>query len=394
MSKTVEIARGIFVDYKLYRYLIEHWSESEVRWMFEAIRVPPRRYYVRVNVLKKDPDDVLRMLRDRGLDVYPDEHLREALWFPVKGPNRVPSARKVVVVDKRAAESVYMGANVYAPGVVSMKDVRRGDEVNVLAPSGDVIAYGVAEVDEDDVKMRRAGLAVRILRSVYEAPKVRELPEYASGLIYDQSLPAQLVTHVLNPGYHEVVVDMCSAPGGKLTHIVQYCRGMCKVYSFDRSHSKTREMIGHLIRLGMYHLVDVQVHDSRYLDVDYPKLVGRVDKVLLDPPCTSLGVRPKLVDYKTFDMVRAAHEYQRQFLRVAYKLLRRGGVLVYSTCTITPLENEDVMDYALKLGFDLDHVDVPGKSISTFREWGYVAARFYPHVHDTPGFFICKLVKR
>ncbi len=391
----IEVVPGIYVDWKLLSYFEEYWSDSDLSKIFWSLKRPPRRYYVRVNTRLIDRDELVKRLRERGLKVHFDEHLPDSVWFEVEGPFKIPSARKVVVVDKYAAESVYVGAHVYAPGIVKARGVKRGDEVVVLAPTGEPVAYGLAEMSEDEIRRVRRGLAVRVLVSRYRAPALRELEEYKLGLIYDQSLAAQWVGHVLNPLPGELIVDMNCAPGGKLTHLAQLCSCRCLVVGFDRSIPKVRETLGNVERLRLSSSIDVLMHDSRYVDVDFARLVGRVDKVLIDPPCTSLGVRPKLIEVKTYADIEIARRYQVQFLRPAYRILKKGGVLVYSTCTLSPAENEDIVREALSMGFDIEYVDVPYKEIGVTGEpWSYMVARFYPHIHEAPGFFIAKLVKR
>lgn len=392
----IEVVPGIYLDYRLLKYLLEFWNETEIDYMFRAIKEPPRRYYVRVNTRLARPEEVVKKLREKGFNVHFDEHIPEAIWFKVEGPHRIPTARKIVVVDKFAAESVYVGAHVYAPGVVKARGVRKGDEVVVLAPNGEEIAYGVAEMSEDEIRKKRRGLAVRVLVSRYRAPSLRELEEYRQGLIYDQSIAAQWVAHVLQPERGEVILDMNCAPGGKLTHFAQYSMCCSWVIGFDRSIPKVRETIEHVKRLRLDSSIDVLLHDSRYVDIDFPRLVGKVDKVLIDPPCTSLGVRPKIIDIKLYEDVEITFRYQVQFLKPAYRILKKGGVLVYSTCTLTPLENEHVVEEATKLGFEVEYVDIPYKYPGiTSHEWSYMVARFLPHIHDhSPGFFIARLVKR
>ncbi len=394
VSGEIEIVKGHRLDYQLYQYLLQYFSDGELQSLFDAVRRPPNRYYVRVNTMKISPGDLITMLREHSMDAYTDENLPEALWFPVKGPNRVPSARKYVLANKRAAESVYMGANLYIPGVVRMGDeVKRGDEVNVIAPDGEIVAFGTAEIGYDEIRSVKRGVAVRTLISVYELPKIREMHEYALGLFYDQSLPAQWVTHILDPGPGDVIVDMNAAPGGKTSHVVQLSGGKAVVYAFDRSENKIREMIENLGRLGMNGLYRVEARDTRFLDVDRPDLVNSVDRVLIDPPCTDMGVRPRLFDVKTMETVKSTAEYQRQFIKVAWKLLKPGGTLVYSTCTIPPLENEDNMAYAESLGFEVISISIPNATGGLIDKYGDSVVRFYPHRHGTPGFFIAKLIK-
>ncbi|MGC8542764.1 MAG: methyltransferase domain-containing protein, partial [Vulcanisaeta sp.] len=213
------------------------------------------------------------------------------------------------------------------------------------------------------------------------------------GLFYDQSLPAQWVAHILDPRPNEVIVDMNAAPGGKASHVIQLSGGKAFVHAFDRSPRKVQDMATILRRLGMEKYCSVEVRDTRYLDVDRPDLVGSVDRVLIDPPCTDMGVRPKLFDVKTMDLVKSLSEYQRQFIRVAWKLLKPGGILVYSTCTLPPLENEDNVAYAESLGFRVIDASVPGASGGLIDKYRNSVVRFYPHVQDTPGFFIAKLMK-
>jgi len=390
----IEVVRGIFIDRELYRYLTEYFNDREIDSIFISIRKPTSRYYVRVNTLLVDPYELYRKLKDRGYKVHLDEHIPEALWFEVEGPFKIPSCRKIVVADKYAAESVYVGANLYAPGVVKAKGVKKGDEVTIIAPTGEEVGYGIAQMSEDEIRKSRKGIAVKVLITKYRVPSLRELEEYKEGLIYDQSVAAQWVAKILNPNHSELVVDMNCAPGGKLTHIIQV--GRCRVLAFDRSFPKVKDTIDSLNRLKMYNMCDILIHDSRYIDVDFPKIVNKVDKVLIDPPCTSLGVRPKLIEVKTMRDVEVSYRYQLQFLKPAYRLLKRGGKLIYSTCTITVLENEKVVEEALKIGFELEYVDIPYKEIGiSGNDWDYMVARFLPHIHDfSPGFFIALLSKK
>ncbi|NPB00571.1 MAG: RsmB/NOP family class I SAM-dependent RNA methyltransferase [Crenarchaeota archaeon] len=363
--------------------------------MFVSIRRPTSRYYVRVNTRKVDPYELYRRMIERGLKVHLDEHIREAIWFEVEGPNKIPSARKIVVADKYASESVYVGANLYAPGVVKARGVKKGDEVVIIAPTGEEVAYGIAEMSEDEIRKLRRGLAVRVLISRYRVPSLRELEEYKLGLIYDQSIAAQWVAHIVNPSYNEVIIDLNCAPGGKLTHISQLCSST-HVIGFDRSFPKIRDTVENVRRLSLESTTDVLLHDSRYVDIDFPRLVGKADKVIIDPPCTSIGVRPKLIDVKTMRDVEVASRYQEQFLRPACKLLKRGGRLVYSTCTITVLENENIVKKAVEIGLEVEYVDVPYAERGRSGDWiDYFVARFLPHVHDfSPGFFIASLIKK
>ncbi|MBP1450023.1 MAG: RsmB/NOP family class I SAM-dependent RNA methyltransferase [Thermoproteus sp.] len=372
---------GIRIDKALYRNLLQYMSDSEVEEVFKRVRTPPARYYIRVNTAKIRPEDLAKRL-SKYFEVHRDEHLREALWMPVLGPREVPEVDRKVVADKRAAESVYMGSDLYAPGVLKASGVRAGDEVNIVSPDGRVVAYGIAEMDGHDMLKLRRGLAVRVLRSVYSAPKLRNLWEYEEGLFYDQSMPAMWVGAVAAALGARSVVDLNAAPGGKATHAAQM--GI-RVIAFDRSRQKAKKILENIERLGLD--IDVLVHDSRFLDRDFPRL--RADVAFVDPPCSDLGVRPKLYQTVTIEDVDKLAKYQRQFLSTALKI---ADYVVYSTCTLTFSENEGNVLWAVEeLGAEVIDVEVPPAA------GGWECAgckRFMPHIQDTPGFFLAVLRRR
>ncbi|MEM0460002.1 MAG: PUA domain-containing protein [Thermofilaceae archaeon] len=370
--------------------LAELYSDR-VESILASLRTPARRYFLRVNTLKATPAEVVEELRRQGFEAHVFEALSDAIYLPVKGPFYVRRLEKTVVAKKEAAESVYQGAHLYAPGVLSAKGVKEGERVNVVSPRGDLVAEGVAEMDGEEMVARKQGLAVRVEVSVFKVPSIRELDVYRRGLVYDQSLPAIVAGHVLDPKPDWLVVDMCASPGGKATHAAQLMGGSGRVVAVDRSRSKVAKIEENARRLGLGN-IEVRVADSRYLDVDAEDLVGS-DAVILDPPCSALGVRPTLYYERGEREFQTLSEYQRQFLRVAARLLRKGGLLLYSTCTLTLEENELNVLWAVKeLGFKLRSQPVFLGS-SGFAGLGSLVQRFEPDIHDSPGFFIALLEK-
>jgi len=365
---------GIEIDEGLYRHLLEYLSDSEIDALFRSITTPPPRYYIRVNTAKTTPQELLKRLNSRGISIYSDEFFDDALWTPVEGPFQIPDAKKKVVVDKKAAESVMLGADLYAPGIIKTDRIKKGEEVNIVADNGKVVAYGVAMSDSEEIMKTRQGLFVKVEKSLYKTPKIRELPEYRDGLFYSQSLPAIAVGHVVRFLNAATAIDLNAAPGGKTTHLAQM--GI-RVTAVDRSRPKIAKMNSEITRLGLTAYVDILLHDSRYLDRDFPRLKAHV--ALVDPPCTDLGVRPKLYHKATLETAKTLAKYQLQFLKTALKL---APYVVYSTCTITYVENEEVIRKAKAEPLDAGlTIGAPG--------WGCPECRrFLPHIHNTPGFFL------
>lgn len=350
--------------------------------LVRSLTRPPARMYIRVNTLKVSVEEYLDIARSHGITLYRDEEIPEALWHPIHGPFSIEVHDKIVVADKRASEAVMLGSDLYMPGVLSAKNVEAGDLVTIVAPNGIPVASGRAVTSLRHGRLFSRGIAVKVEESMYKAIRTQNLPGYEEGLVYGQSLPSMYVARILDPKPGELIVDMTAAPGGKVSHIAQLAGPDASILAVDRK-SKVERLRLVLKRLGL-NWVNVVSGDSRYLSRDMPKLRGRVDAVVVDPPCSNLGVIPKILDELRLSDVISYSLYQRQFINEAWRLLKKGGRLIYSTCTLTYLENEYLVKYAIDLGFELAE---PLQWISRGSK-GLYGLRFHPHQHGTPGFFL------
>ena len=311
--------------------------------VLDSLLKPVSTYFVRCNSIKTSPDKLKRMLEDKGLRVSQHPDIPEALGIEITGPFDIPRASREMVVDKHTAESVLQGANVYAPGVMKCQSVQFGDEVSVVSEVGDLLATGKALMNTNEILTFRKGLAVNIDQRRYQAPQVRELPEYTQGLLYPQSLAAMVTSHVLDPQPEETVLDMNCAPGGKISHICQLMGNTGRVVGLDRNSEKIALTRNTVTMLGCSN-VTLSIHDSRYVDVDFASL--KPSRVLIDPPCSALGLRPKAYDLTTKEKVNDLAKYQKQFVSAASRVVKPGGVIVYSVCTYTAQECEGVVAFA------------------------------------------------
>lgn len=390
-SLALELALRYGYSVDLVELLLDYFSFSRLDAILASLKSPSRYYSFRVNTLKISCERLLSLLRERGFEVCLHPKIEEAFLIEVEGPFDVPLLDKVVVVDKFAAESVMQGAQLYAPGVLSADGVFEGDEVSVVDVEGRVVAVGVAMMDGVEMIKRRRGLAVKISLSKFKSISLRELDEYSAGFIYEQSIPAMLTSMVLSPSPGEVVVDMCAAPGGKTSHIAQLMGNTGRIYAFDNSRTRLAKLVENVNRLGVRNVVAIN-SDARYIHLDYPNL--RADKVLIDPPCSALGVRPKLFEGKSRRDVISCMNYQKQFFRSAVEVVRSGGVIVYSTCTLTFEENELIVDFALNnYPLELDEQPIYLGSCGIKVSGRSLLQRFYPDIHGTPGYFIARFVR-
>ncbi len=358
----------------------------------EALKSPGNRYYFRANTLKISPDDLLERLRAKGFKVNKHQVLDEAVYAEVEGPFSIAAEGRKIVVEKFTAESVVQGAHVYAPGVVMCRGLRRGEQVTIVDDHGQLVANGIARMSENQILTFRKGLAIEVTSSMYKVPSLRETEEYAKGLLYSQSLPAMVSVRVLDPQPGETILDMTCSPGGKLTHICQLTQNKGVVIGVDRNKRKIAMAQETVMRLGCKN-VSLLISDARYLDVDHAHIIA--DRCLVDPPCSGLGIVPKLYENVSQKEIDSLAEYQKQFLRVASKMVKPNGTVVYSVCTITREECENVARFGEdECGMELVEQKIflgsPG-SASNFNHAKYTQ-RFHPHIHGG-GFFIACFTK-
>ncbi|ASJ10643.1 Sun/NOL1/NOP nucleolar protein [Thermococcus sp. P6] len=360
---------------------------DEAEEIMASLRTPVEKYYIRVNTLKTSRSKLMGILRKEGLRPKRSPYLKEGIYFEREGPNFPDDFEPelpVVRANKFASESVYQGAMLYAPGVLQAdRKIKPGDEVEIRDPRGLLVGIGIARMSAKEMILSKRGLAVKVTLPKFRLPSLSELESFREGLFYAQSLPSMVVAHILEPGEGEVIVDMAAAPGGKTSHIAQLMENRGEIIAIDKSKNRLRKMEEELGRLGVKNVKPVLM-DSRKL----PELGIKADKILLDAPCTALGIRPKLWETRKPKDINATARYQRQFIDSAIKSLRKGGVLVYSTCTLSYEENEANVRYMLEKGLKLEEQSVFIGSGGIGMEG---VQRFYPNRHLTQGFFIARL---
>ena len=244
----------------------------------------------------------------------------------------------------------------------------------------------------------------RLGLKIYDTPvPIGATPEYLAGHYMLQSASSLLPVMAMNPQPNERILDMCAAPGGKTTHIAQLMKNTGVLVANDLKKERLVATVANLHRLGVTNTIVTNYHGCKF-----PKVMGGFDRVLLDAPCTGLGVisrDPSVKMNRTVkDMIQNAF-VQKLLILAAIDSIdansKSGGVLVYSTCSVSVYENEAVINYALRKR-NVKIVDT-GLSFGTpgftsFRSMRFhpslsLTRRYYPHVYNMDGFFVAKLVK-
>ncbi len=209
---------------------------------------------------------------------------------------------------------------------------------------------------------------------------------YKKGLFYIQDSAGAYAGHVLNPGKDSVVIDMCASPGGKTTHLAEITQNSGIIHAFDVSEYKINRIEENLSRLGIT-CVSTKVTDSTVIHEEY---IDTADFILVDAPCSGLGIIRKKPDIKyarKSEDIKELSEISLKILYNAAQYLKKGGRMVFSTCTTTYEENQGVLFEFLnhRKDFKLIKIDC------TIQNDGYIT--LYPHRNDCDGFFISLLMK-
>ncbi|KAF4984681.1 hypothetical protein FZEAL_197 [Fusarium zealandicum] len=229
-------------------------------------------------------------------------------------------------------------------------------------------------------------------------------PEYLAGHYILQAASSFLPCMALDPQENERVLDMAAAPGGKTTYMAAMMKNTGVVVANDPNKARAKGLIGNIHRLGARNVI-VSNYDAR----EFPKPMGGFDRVLLDAPCSGTGVIAKDPSVKTnkteLDFMQLPH-IQKQLILAAIDSVnhtsKTGGYVVYSTCSVTIEENEQVVQYALSRRPNVRLVDAG----LAFGKEGFTSfmgkkfdpsmrhtRRYYPHTYNVDGFFVAKFQK-
>lgn len=250
--------------------------------------------------------------------------------------------------------------------------------------------------DELIEKLEQQNIKASKVNVVDEAIKVENLKDienntlYKDGLFTVQDISSMLVGKVMNPKENSLVLDVCSAPGGKTTHMATLMNNTGQVVSRDIYEHKLKLIKASSKRLNLTN-VEVQEFDALSLDKDS---IGKFDYVLADVPCSGLGIirRKPEIKYKEKEEFRDLPPIQKKILENASKYVKKGGTLIYSTCTIQDNENIDVINEFLQKNKNFELAPINEVKIDLDnQEKGYM--KIYSNVHEMDGFFISKLIR-
>lgn len=229
-------------------------------------------------------------------------------------------------------------------------------------------------------------------------PALNKLDVFTRGAVEVQDEGSQLLALLLDAKRGEMVVDFCAGAGGKTLAIGAAMRSTGRLYAFDTSGHRLDALKPRLARSGLSNVHPAAIAHER--DERVKRLAGKIDRVLVDAPCSGLGTLRRNPDLKWRQNLKAVEEMavkQAAILQSAARLLKPGGRLVYATCSILPQENEAIAQAftdanseftPLEAGEIMSSLKVEGAAtLCSGGEHGQKYLRLWPHKHQTDGFF-------
>lgn len=260
--------------------------------------------------------------------------------------------------------------------------------VNTLKVSRDELK---AELCENGVKAENNPLSENAL-NVSSTGSVESLKAYRDGKMYVQDISSVIASEVVAPKAGEKIADVCAAPGSKSFSMALLAGDKADISSFDLYPHKVE-----LIKKSAARLSITSIHaDVRDALSESKELEGKFDAVLCDAPCSGLGVigRKPEIRYKSFEDMQNLPELQYKILENTAKLVKKGGRLIYSTCTLNPEENGRIADKFLEKNKNFKALPLElNNNIKRGIEEPLNQLTLFPHINNTDGFFVSAFEK-
>ncbi|MCX7981828.1 MAG: 16S rRNA (cytosine(967)-C(5))-methyltransferase RsmB [Syntrophales bacterium] len=222
--------------------------------------------------------------------------------------------------------------------------------------------------------------------------QLRNARAFQEGLVLYQDEASQLISYLVSPTAGERILDLCAGTGGKTFHLAALMKNNGKILAIDRDEAKLQQLVKEALKFGIS-MVEVKSLDATH----HPPqtLIGSFDRVLVDAPCSGTGILRRAPEIKwrlkDRDLLHLA-QTQSRLLEFAAQCLRKGGVLVYSTCSLMEEENEKVVFSFLERHADF-HLSFPQEPVATKFVDSKGIFKTLPHRDGTDGFFGVVMIK-
>jgi 16S rRNA (cytosine967-C5)-methyltransferase len=281
---------------------------------------------------------------------------------------------------------------IYALGRALQQPAPLDVRVNTLRADRDSVLQALAKEGLKAEPTPYSPIGIRI----HGRPALNRNPLFLDGSIEVQDEGSQLLGFLLAPRRHELVVDFCAGAGGKALMLGAMMNSQGRLYAFDVSTARLARLKPRLARSGLSNLHPYAIRNEH--DTKVKRLAGKIDRVLVDAPCSGLGTLRRNPDLKWRQSPAALAELtakQGAILHAAAGLVKTGGRLVYATCSVLAEENQDIVAAFLSRHPDFEAIPA---AVALAEQRIDLPMEMYlqlkPHVHGTDGFFAAVLQRK
>ena len=292
--------------------------------------------------------------------------------------------------DMKKVEEIVINSNLRPHLSIRINNLKIAENKNIEQEL-------IKKLEEKNIEVKQGLLEDFLI--LQNAKNIENMEEFRQGLFTIQDETAGLIPIILNPNKTDVILDACSSPGGKTTYLAEMMENQGIIEAWDIHEHRTKLVENTARRLGITN-IETKVNDATIYDEKYKE---KFDKILLDVPCLGLGVlkrKPDIKWQKSKEDVEEITKTQKQILENCSQYLKKGGELVYSTCSILKEENENVVNDFLKAheNFYTKKINIEENKKIKNKEFfkKYITNDNCLQVYqnkETDGFFICKLKK-
>lgn len=306
----------------MYELFSKYYNESDVKKIIDGLSVK-RKSTFRVNFLKSDVESVKNILAQNNINYEILSNIKA---------NNLNDESCIEIHNNK----LNLTNNIENSIENNTENIESNDSINELDVKIDVL-------QNLNYNIEKAGIF--IIDSADEK-SVEAFPLYENGEIYFQSISSMLPVFMLEPNSGENILDMCAAPGGKTTMIQSITGNSVNLTAVELHYDRFKKLEYNVKKQE----ANVYLINKNAMDLDD---FLKFDKILLDAPCSGSGILDLNVENHNFSdkLIEKCVKTQKNLIKKAHKLLKKSGTLIYSTCSLLNVENEEIVAFAEKLGF-------------------------------------------
>jgi len=281
---------------------------------------------------------------------------------------------------------------------------KKSIRVNTLKTSPEKIKRKLVEEYKWKIKEFEGHPEIIRIESDLKPGESGKTVEHILGYYYIQEITSMMPIIALNPAKEDIMLDIAAAPGSKTTQAAAKMQNSGTIIANDITTKRISILSANLDRMGVSNTIMTK-HEGVNLTQRFKKINMKFDKILLDAPCSGEGnmrVNPRTLLEWSEPMLKSLSRKQKKLATAALEILKENGVMIYSTCTHAPEENEEVIQHLIdNFKIKIENIELPLKTRPGITEWQgkkfdkdmKKAVRIYPHDNDMEGFFLCKIRK-